>query len=54
MIKAKQNNKSIFQNFFCYYNNISDATPFIFILKSDNIYKDEKMNELRDSFEISK
>ena len=54
MINAKQNNKSIFQKFFCYYNNINNATPFLFILKSGNIYKDEKTNVLRDSFEISK
>ena len=54
MINAKQNNKNIFQNFFCYYNNINDAIPFLFILKSGNIYKDEKANELKDSFEISK
>ena len=54
MINTKKNNKSIFQKFFCYYTNIDDSTPFLFILKSDNIYKDKKANELKDDFEISK
>ena len=44
----------VYFNFFCYYNNINDASPFLFILKSDNIYEDVKTNELRDDLEISK